>query len=128
MHDLDGWDSAAKTAAIANVLMDAHLEPQHVVRKGLSDLTVERVLQLKRQGKTIALVSRAFLESGELRLQVQPEVLDEGDILAVNGGTSNLLLLHTDLMGTIGTVSVAPGIDQTAYGLFSDLVDIARSL
>jgi homoserine dehydrogenase len=127
-HDLDGWDSAAKTAAIANVLMDAHLEPQHVVRKGLSDLTVERVLQLKRQGKTIALVSRAFLESGELRLQVQPEVLDEGDILAVHGGTSNLLLLHTDLMGTIGTVSVAPGIDQTAYGLFSDLVDIARSL
>jgi homoserine dehydrogenase len=43
-------------------------------------------------------------------------------------GTSNLLLFHTDLMGAIGTVSISPGVEQTAYGLFSDLVDIARSL
>jgi hypothetical protein len=31
-------------------------------------------------------------------------------------------------MGTIGTVSISPTVDQTAYGLFSDLVDIARAL
>ena len=29
-------------------------------------------------------------------------------------------------MGTVGTVSVNPAVEQTAYGLFSDLVDIAR--
>lgn len=127
-HDLDGWDSAAKTAAIANVLMDAHVRPQDVVRTGLEAFTVEEALRLKQERKTVSLVSRAFIEDGTIRLQVVPEVLDESDILAVNGGTSNLLLLHTDLMGTIGTVSVAPGIEQTAYGLFSDLVDIARSL
>jgi hypothetical protein len=39
-----------------------------------------------------------------------------------------LLLLHTDLMGTVGTVSISPTVEQTAYGLFSDLVDIARAL
>lgn len=127
-HDLDGWDSAAKTAAIANVLMDAHLRPQDVVRTGLGDLSVDHAIRLKKDRKTVSLVSRAFIEDGTIRLQVVPEVLDESDILAVNGGTSNLLLLHTDLMGTVGTVSVAPGIEQTAYGLFSDLVDIARSL
>jgi len=32
------------------------------------------------------------------------------------------------LMGTVGTVSLSPGIDQTAYGVFSDLVDIATSI
>ena len=127
-HDLDGWDSAAKTAALANVLMDAHVRPQDVFRRGLSDLTVKRALELKAERKTVSLVSRAFLDAGQIRLQVLPEVLDETDLLAVNGGTSNVLLLHTDLMGTIGTVSIAPGVEQTAYGLFSDLVDIARSL
>jgi len=27
--DVEGWDSAAKTAALANVLMDARTTPQH---------------------------------------------------------------------------------------------------
>ena len=59
-----------------------------------------------------------------LRLRVRAEVLDETDILASLQGTSNLLLFHTDLMGTVGTVSISPGVDHTAYGVFSDLVDI----
>jgi len=32
------------------------------------------------------------------------------------------------LMGTLGTISINPGVKQTAYGLFSDLVDIAKSV
>ena len=38
------------------------------------------------------------------------------------------MLLDTDLMGTVGTVEIYPGVDQTAYGVFSDLVDIAKSV
>ena len=55
-------------------------------------------------------------------------MLPEADVLACVRGTSNLLLLHTDLMGTVGTVSISPGVEQTAYGVFSDVVDIAKSL
>jgi homoserine dehydrogenase len=61
-------------------------------------------------------------------LEVKPEAIAQTDILATAKGTSNLLLFHTDLMGTVGTVSINPGVEQTAYGLFSDLVDIARSV
>jgi homoserine dehydrogenase len=39
-----------------------------------------------------------------------------------------VLLLHTDLMGTIGMVSISPGVEQTAYGVFGDLVDVVRCL
>jgi hypothetical protein len=28
-------------------------------------------------------------------------------------------------MGTFGTVSIDPQVDQTAYGVFSDLADLA---
>jgi hypothetical protein len=28
-------------------------------------------------------------------------------------------------MGTFGTVSIEPGVDQTAYGVFSDLVNLS---
>jgi len=124
--DIDGWDSAAKTAALANVFLDARATPQRVDTRGIARLTPERVAELASKGKTVCLVSRARRSEEGVRLRVRAEVLDQTDLLAAVRGTSNLLLLHTDLMGTIGIVSVSPGIQQTAYGVFSDLVDILR--
>ena len=127
-YDIDGWDSAAKTAALANVLMDARMTPHDVDRKGIGRLTPERVLEAASARKTICLVSRAKLAPTGIKLRVRAEVLEETDVLASVQGTSNLLLLHTDLMGTVGTVSISPGVAQTAYGVFSDVVDIARTI
>jgi homoserine dehydrogenase len=126
-YDIDGWDSAAKTAALANVLMDAQATPQQVSTRGIRRLTPERLMALAAKRKTVCLVSRARLTSTGVSLRVRAEVIDETDILASLRGTSNLLLLHTGLMGTVGIISVAPTVDQTAYGVFSDLVDILRS-
>jgi homoserine dehydrogenase len=127
-YDTDGWDSAAKTAALANVLLDAEVTPLDVDRRGIGRLTPERMAELAAKRKTIALVSRAHRTGKGLKLRVRAEVLDDTDILAGLQGTSNMLLLHTDLMGTVGTVSIDPGVEQTAYGLFADVVDIARSV
>jgi homoserine dehydrogenase len=127
-YDLDGWDSSAKTAALANVLMDARVTPLDVDRHGISHVTVDEVQDLTRQGKQLCLVSRASRTEQGIELTTRPEALVDTDLLAVMQGTSNLLLLHTDLMGTVGTVSIAPGVAQTAYGVFADVVDIARSI
>jgi homoserine dehydrogenase len=74
------------------------------------------------------LVSKGERVGDTVRLQVKPEVVAQTDMLATARGPSNVLLFHTDLMGTVGTVSINPGVDQTAYGLFIDLVDVARSI
>ena len=126
-YDLDGWDSAAKTAALANVLMDARTTPRGVERQGIGAFTAEHVRGLAEQGKTVSLISRGITTADGVRLTVHPEILRDTDMLVTVQGTSNLILLHTDLMGTIGTVSISPGVEQTAYGLFSDLVDIAET-
>ena len=125
-YDIDGWDSAAKTAVLANVLMDARVTPMEVDRRGIGRLTPERVLELRKAGKTVCLVSRGRVVKSDVKLRVRAEVVDETDPLASVHGTSNLLLLHTDLMGTIGVMGIESGIEQTAYGLFSDLVDVAN--
>ena len=127
-YDIDGWDAAAKTALLANVLMDARLTPQDVDRRGISRLTPERMLELKKAGKTVSLVSRARTGSSGVRTRVRAEVVNESDLLAAMEGTSNLLLIHTDLMGTVGTLVIKAGVQQTAYGLFSDAVDIAGTV
>ena len=127
-YDLDGWDSAAKAAALANVLMDAQVTPQDVERKGIGELTTDEIIEIGNAWRTVMLVSRGERSGSSVRLQVRPEIVEKTDLMATVTGTSNLLLLHTDLMGTIGTISINPGVEQTAYGLFSDLVDVARSV
>ena len=123
-YDVEGWDSAAKTAALANVLMDARTTPQQVATRGITRLTPERVMEMARDGKTVRLVSRGRRTGGGISLRVHAEVLERNDLLACTPGTSNLILFHTDLMGTFGTVSLEPGVEQTAYGVFSDLVSL----
>ena len=123
--DVEGWDSAAKTAALANVLMDARTTPQQVSTRGITRLTPGRVQEMVRQGRTVRLISRARRNGGSVSLRVRAEVLDRRDIFASVPGTSNLILFHTDLMGTFGTVSIDPGVEQTAYGVFSDLLNLA---
>ncbi len=123
-HDIDGWDSAAKTAALANVLMRAGITTADVQRTGIRGLTPDYVQGLAARSRTVVLVSRA--RGNEY--SVGPEEVDDTDLLATIEGTSNLILLHTDLMGTVGTVSISPGVEQTAYGVFSDVVDIARTI
>lgn len=126
--DIDGWDSAAKAAALANVLMDARLTPAEVDRKGIGQMTPSKLLEIDRSGKRVVLVSRARRVRNAVKLRVRAEVLDKSDVLASVGGTSNILLLETDLMGQLGVFTLNPGLEQTAYGLFADVVDIARSL
>jgi homoserine dehydrogenase len=125
-YDVEGWDSAAKAAALANVLMDARTTPQQVAARGITRLTPERVREIAAQGKTVRLISRGRRTSSGVSLRVRAEVLNRCDILASAKGTSNIILFETDLMGTFGTVSIDPAVEQTAYGVFSDLVDLAR--
>jgi homoserine dehydrogenase len=126
-YDIEGWDAAAKTAALANVLMDARVTPLDVDRRGIGRLTFDKLLTLRKQGKTVRLVSRARSIPSGIKLRVRAEVMAESDILATARGTSSLLLFDTDLMGTVGTVEINPGVEQTAYGVFSDVVDIAKT-
>jgi homoserine dehydrogenase len=124
-YDVEGWDSASKTAALANVLLEANIMPRQISTRGITRLTPERVAALAQQGKTVRLISRAKrASSGAGSIRVLAEVLNRSDILASVPGTSNIILFHTDLMGTFGTVSINPGVEQTAYGVFSDLVSL----
>jgi homoserine dehydrogenase len=127
-YDVEGWDSAAKTAALANVLMDARTTPQQVSTRGITRLTPERVQQIAGQGKTVRLISRARRTASGVALRVRAEVIDRNDLLAMAPGTSNLILFHTDLMGTFGTIAIEPLVPQTAYGVFSDLVSLSKGV
>jgi homoserine dehydrogenase len=127
-NDVDGWDAAAKTAALVNVLMRGAATPRTIDRTGIRDLTPEGMQEAVRRGKRIRLVASAARRDGRIVARVAPEELDASDPLASLGGRQNQIVLDTDVLGPIGIQQLDGGLVQTAYALLSDLVTLARSL
>jgi homoserine dehydrogenase len=125
--DVDGWDAAAKTAALANVLMDAGITPADVDRTGIGGLTGAQVRDALARGRRIRLVAEARRRDGVVRTRVTPEELPAGDPLGWLRGMSNALFLEIDLLGRVGITQMDGGLTQTAYALLSDLVTIGRA-
>src|SRR5262245_26964497 len=123
--DIDGWDAAAKTAALANVLMRATLTPQRVERCGISPDLMARAIEARQSGRRLKLVARAGYEGDHVTARVGPEELPADDLLANLDGQQNGLILHTDLLGEFAIVQRGSGLTQTAYALLSDLLTIA---
>jgi homoserine dehydrogenase len=124
--DVDGWDAAAKTAALANVLMDGNLTPQGIERTGIGQVTGDAVRAAMARGTRIRLVATARREPDGVRGRVAPEELAPDDPLALLRGMSNALYLETDLLGRVGITQLDGGLTQTAYALLSDLVTVHR--
>lgn len=125
--DVDGWDAAAKTAALANVLMDARITPADVDRTGIAELTGAAVRHAKTRGRSIRLVCRAWRDAASVKARVAPEELAADDPLGLLRGMSNALFVETDLLGRVGITQFDGGLTQTAYAVLSDLVTIARA-
>jgi homoserine dehydrogenase len=125
--DVDGWDAAAKTAALANVFLGGAITPHDVSREGISSATGERALQARASGRRLKLVVRAVRERDHVAARVAPESLPGDDLLAGVEGQQNALVLQTDLLDEIAILQRGGSLTHTAYGLLSDLTTIARA-
>ena len=126
-HDIEGWDSALKGCALANALMGASVRPGDVRRRGIAGLGPREVRAARRKGRRLRLVVRGRRDGRRVRVSVAPEAVPLGDPLAT-GGPDSVLLLDTDVMGEIGVIERGMSVDQTAYGLLSDLLRVVRTM
>jgi len=124
-NDLDGWDAAVKGCALANALMGASIRPKQVRRRGISDVSLYDVRRALRGGFRTRLVVRGVRAKGRVRVSVAPERIALGDPLS-GSGPDAALVFQTDLMGEIGVFERGATVDQTAYALLSDLLEIVR--
>jgi homoserine dehydrogenase len=121
--DVDGWDAAAKTAALANVWLDARITPYDVDRSGIGPAAAAAARDARARGHALRLVASAARGA---RPSVRLMELPAGDLLAGMRGMSNALEIETDLLGRIAITQLDGGLTQTAYALLSDLITIRR--
>jgi homoserine dehydrogenase len=124
-NDLEGWDAAVKGCAIANGLMGASVRPSQVQRRGIAGLTTGDARRAVRAGTRLRLVVRGVRQGRRVRVSVAPERIPFGDPLS-GSGPDAALVLATDLMGEIGVFERGATVDQTAYALLSDLLEVVR--
>jgi homoserine dehydrogenase len=124
--DVDGWDAAAKTSALANVLLRARTTPQAVDREGIGHGTARLAMAARARGARIRLVASARRTAAGLVASVRPLELPDTDLLAGLRGMANALIFETDLLGEIAISQLGGGLTMTAYALLTDLVTIRR--
>jgi homoserine dehydrogenase len=121
--DVDGWDAAAKAAALANVLLGSRITPHDVDRTGIGPGTASWAREARTRGARLRLVASARRGS---RPVVHPVELPQDDLLAGLRGMANALILDTDTLGRVVICQLDGGLTHTAYALLSDLITIRR--
>lgn len=122
--DMDGWDGTCKLCALANVFMDAQVNPALVRRDSITPVSHRDIEQAQANGCRIKYVCRAGRIPGGFSLTVKPETVGRDNPFYWVSGTSNSLTIETDLTGSLTLLETDPGIKETAYGVYSDLLTL----
>jgi len=123
--DIDGYDAAAKITALLNVLMDADITPDKVDRTGIGNITMDDIEDVASRGKVIKLLCKGNrAEDGSVIATVKPEEVEKTDMLATINSTTSIVAITTDMMKKVSVVEHEPEIEQTAYGVFGDMLRV----
>jgi homoserine dehydrogenase len=127
-YDVDGWDAAVKTCALANVLMDAPLRLGEIEREGIRGLQANDVRAARAAGKPYKLVSRAGRGTdGRASASVRVEQIAADDPLANVNGTSLSINFELDILPGLTLTAHQPDLQSTAYGLLADFINAVRA-
>lgn len=121
-HDLQGWDAAVKAVIIANVLLGGHLTPAEVHRQPVDDDVVAMARGAAGEGKRVRMV--ATITGTEARWE--PVTLSSTDPFFAVDGFSLAAELMTDVAGKLVVSLHDPHVEQTAYALLADIIDVVR--
>lgn len=122
--DIEGYDAAAKVTALLNVLMQAGITPDQVDRTGIENIMLADIEAASARGKVIKLLCKGKLIDGKVEASVKPVEVDKNDMLATIDSTTSVVSITTDLMGKLSITEHAPEIEQTAYGVFGDVIRV----
>jgi homoserine dehydrogenase len=122
-YDVDGWDSAMKLCAVANVLFGADLRPSDISRTGIRGLNVSEVRRAAEGGQPFRLVGELERTSGRVTASVAPARCRADGPLGVVRGATLVMRYEADVFpGGLTVTSRDPNPTTTAYGMLADLI------
>jgi len=126
-NDLEGHDAAAKATILANVLMAAELRPEDVRRTPIDGAAGDAARAAAAAGARVRPLIEIARHDGTVTASFAPLVVEPLDPLYAVDGFSMGLVLETDLAGRVAVQLHEPHIDQVAYAILTDLLEIASA-
>ncbi len=119
-NDLKGWDAALKCTIIANVVMGLDIKVADVVREPITEDVAARAREAASRGMRI----RPLAAIGPFGTRWAPVEVGPDDPFYAVDGFSMAIELDTDVAGKLAIALHHPRVEQTAFGLLADLIDI----
>lgn len=126
-NDIDGHDAAAKATILANVLMDAELMPEDVTREPIDERVARAARAAADNGDRVRPVIEIARRGNAVVASFGPRRLSSMDPLYAVDDFSMGLVFETDLAGRIVVQLHDPHVDQVAYAILTDLLEIAAA-
>jgi homoserine dehydrogenase len=127
-NDLDGHDAAAKATILANVLMDADLVPEDVRREPIDERAAEAARTAADNGDRVRPVIEIARRGANVVASFGPRRLGPLDPLYAVDDFSMGLVFETDLAGRVAVQLHDPHVDQVAYAILTDLIEISGTM
>jgi homoserine dehydrogenase len=126
--DLDGHDAAAKAAILANVLMDADLVPEDVARETVDERSAKAARAAAEGGDRVRPLIEITRRAGTVVASLGPRRLGPLDPLYAVDDFSMGVVFETDLAGRVVVQLHDPHVDQVAYAILTDLLEIGAKM
>jgi homoserine dehydrogenase len=126
-HDLSGYDTAVKVAILANVWLDAGIDPDAISGGGVDASLGPRAREAFAAGRRLRLLGSASRHDTHVDASVDLVEVGPASPFFATADASSTLQIFTDLAGVIEVTERSPGLTQTAYAVLADLLHCVRN-
>jgi len=123
-NDLSGMDAAAKLVILCSALAGSSLKLKDIKRDPMNEEVLKKILLKAGGDKCVRVRQVASADFDKKEFKVGLEVLKPEDMLFSCTGASNAAIFSMDLFGELVIAERDPTLRETAFGIYSDLVDL----
>jgi len=126
--DIDGIDSAHKTAILASLAFGTVLTAQQVHTEGIKDIEYSDLEYARRLGYKVKLLGIVKMKDAKVDARVHPAMIKETETLAKIDGVYNAITVRGDIVEDTTYIGQGAGSFPTASSIVSDIMDISRNI
>jgi len=123
-NDLSGMDAAAKLLILCNALAGMNLKLADIKTEPVTEEALDKLMSKVKGDKCTRIRQVASADFAEKDFKVRLEILKPEDMLFSCSGATNAAIFSMDLFGEMVIAERDPTLRETAFGIYSDIVDL----
>ena len=123
-NDIEGFDAYFKALVLSNVMFGRHPEKANIVRKGITNITQEKIQYAESLGLKFKHVVKLEKQDGRIQCKIQPVLVSISHPFYSIEGVQNAVSIHADIVGNISLVGPGAGEFPTASAIIEDLLHL----